>query len=95
MKNVLQNCFDFFWIWILQVDPKKEIRIRQQGRHQKHINVFGVQPALICESKGPNHFSPFCDNLTQTARPWDQRQVLFARDLLYPTRSWKTQALWP
>jgi hypothetical protein len=68
MENILENGFNFLGRGILQIKPEKQVRIRQKGRHQKHIDVFGVQPALVCERKGPNHVSPFCDNLTQIAR---------------------------
>ena len=51
MKNILQHRFNLLWSRVLQIYPKKKIRVGEQGRHQKHINVFGVQPALICERK--------------------------------------------
>jgi hypothetical protein len=55
MKNLFEHCVALFWRRFFQVHPKKKIGVGQQGRHQKHGKIFGVQPALSCKRKRPNH----------------------------------------
>ena len=40
---------------ILEVNPEKQIRVRQQRGHEKHLNVLAVQAALGGKGKGADH----------------------------------------
>ena len=57
MKHILKHEFGFFSRRLLQIDPKKQIRVRQQCRHQKHFDVLAVQTSLRCKYERPNHLS--------------------------------------
>ena len=47
--NILEDALCFVGAWLLQIDPKKKVRIAQEGRHQKNFDVLAVQASLRCE----------------------------------------------
>src|SRR6266516_3762733 len=63
MKHILKHEFGFFSRRLLQIDPKKQIRVRQQCRHQKHFDVLAVQTSLRCKHERPNHLSHLSHSL--------------------------------
>src|SRR3982750_2420301 len=60
MKNLFQYRLTLLWCRFFQVHPKKEIGVGQQGWHQKHIKILGVQTSLSGKRKRANHSSNIC-----------------------------------
>ena len=73
MKNLFQHRLALLWCRFFQVHPKKEIGVRQQGRHQKDVKVLGVQTALSSKRKRPNHSLEYL----HAARPTRESILLF------------------
>jgi hypothetical protein len=42
MKDILKDEFGFLRGRVFEVDPKKEVGVAQQSRHQEHFNVLAV-----------------------------------------------------
>src|SRR5438445_1775169 len=63
MKHILEHEFGLVRRRLLQIDPKKQIRVRQQCRHQKHFDVLAVQTSLRCKHERPNHLSHLSHSL--------------------------------
>src|SRR5664279_2640345 len=55
VEHVLQHIFGLLSRWAFQVHPEEEVGIAEQGRHQEHIDVLVVQPALSCKYERANH----------------------------------------
>src|SRR2546425_6981636 len=63
MKHILEHEFGLLRRRLLQIDPKKQVRVRQQCRHQKHFDVLAVQTSLRCKYERPNHLSHLSHSL--------------------------------
>jgi hypothetical protein len=55
MAQVLEEKFPFLGRRLFEIDPEEKIRVRQQGRHEKPLDVLGVQAALRGECKRADH----------------------------------------
>ena len=94
MKYILEHELGFLGSWVLQINPKKQIRVRQQCRHQELFDVLAVQASLRCKCERPNHLSHLSHPLwrVKLARMlW--RIVAVASSIeLHPAKSSKFQA---
>src|SRR6266700_3551677 len=63
MKHILEHELGLFRSRPLQINPQKQIRVRQQCRHQKHFDVLAVQTSLRCKYERPNHLSHLSHSL--------------------------------
>ena len=55
MENVFEDEFGLLDCWLLEIHPQKEVRVRQEGRHEKYLNILGVQATLGGECERANH----------------------------------------
>jgi len=46
VENILQHTLRFLRARLLQIEPEKQIGVRQEGGHEEHLNVLAVQLAL-------------------------------------------------
>ena len=58
MEHVLQHILGLLRRRVLQVHPEEQVRVAQQRRHQEHLDVLAVQPALSCKYQRANHSLP-------------------------------------
>jgi hypothetical protein len=71
MENAFQNTLGLFGTGFFEVDPEKEVRVRQKGRHEKDFDVFAVQAALRGEGERANHVSIGCVPLRRRRMLWE------------------------
>jgi hypothetical protein len=55
VKYALEDELCFLGGRLLQIYPKKKIRIRQKRGHEEHLDVSGMETPLGCECKRTNH----------------------------------------
>src|SRR4051794_36071933 len=67
MEDVFQNELALFGRRLLEINPKKQVCVRQQGRHEKQLNVLRMQLPLGRKGKRPNHplLAPVSAKLSQ------------------------------
>ena len=57
MKDVLQHEPRLLRGGILQIDPKKQARVRQHRRHHERLDVLLMQGTLIGVGEGADHLA--------------------------------------
>ena len=63
VKNVFQDKLGFLGRRLLQINPEKQVRVRQKRRHQERFDVLAVQTSLSCKCERTDHGCHTCPTL--------------------------------